>query len=312
MGRLYAAITGRAAQQHGLIARDQLDRLGAPSSTLARWLETGRLQRIAPSVYRIAGTPETWHQRVMAATLDSGGWASHRAAAALHGLDGHPARQVEVVVPRWKRSGAPSSYVVHETKDLRGVDLDRRHGIPCTGLVRTLLDLPAVEHVFRVEQALDHSCRHDADLLARVGQRFVEVARRGRNGTAAMRRLLNDRSPGWIPPGSSFEARALRLMRRFNVPEPLRQYKVVDGAFVAYLDYAWPQWLFFLECDSLAHHFSRAAQEWDRQRRRRLKQLGWDGVEWSWADVTERPETIGPQLNRLLVLASTTSHMRRG
>src|SRR5262245_52865630 len=187
-----------AAHQHGLITFGQLAGCRVADSTISDWLRHGRLQRLSPSVYRLAGAPDTWFQRVMRATLDTDGWASHRTAAALHALDGHDGRVVEVVVERWKRSSMHEGYIVRETKDLRGVDLATLHGIPCTSLVRTLIDLPAVEHSFRVEQALDHACRANADLLPVVNARFLQVARRGRNGTRVMRRLLGDRTGIYI------------------------------------------------------------------------------------------------------------------
>ena len=48
---------------------------------------------------------------------------------------------------------------MHESRTLRGVDLDEVDGIPCTSVPRTILDLPAVAHPFLVGQALDDACR---------------------------------------------------------------------------------------------------------------------------------------------------------
>jgi predicted transcriptional regulator of viral defense system len=299
-----------AARQHGLITFQQLREFGLADSTIARWVASRRLRAISPSVHRLGGAPDTWHQRVMRATLDTDGWASHRTAAALHGLDGHDGRVIEVVVERWKRSSKHDGYIVRETKDLRPVDLDEVRGIPCTSLVRTLIDLPAVEHPFRAEQALDHACRLDADLLPIVGTRFRQVARRGRNGTTVMRGLLSERTGIYIPPGSTFEKDALRWIDAAGIEPPVKQHQVVDGDFTAYLDLAWPHLLFGMECDSLAFHFSKAAQEWDRQRRRHLKRLGWELAEFSYDEV--KSGAFIPELRQLLVLASRTSHMRRG
>jgi len=64
--RIIASI---AAGQHAAVSRSQL-------------LDAG--------VYRVAGSPVTWHQRIMAGTLAAGAGAvaSHRAAGYLHGLEG--------------------------------------------------------------------------------------------------------------------------------------------------------------------------------------------------------------------------------
>jgi hypothetical protein len=245
----------------------------------------------------------------MRAALDSGGWASHRTAAALRGLDGHDGREIEVLVERWKRSSRHEGYIVRETKDLRAVDLDEVRGIPCTSLVRTLIDLPAVEHPFRAEQALDHACRVNAGLLPAVNGRFLQLARRGRNGTTVMRGLLAERTGIYIPPASTFEKCALRWIAAAGIEMPVKQHQVVDGDFTAYLDLSWPDLLFAMECDSLAFHFSKAAQEWDRKRRRHLKRLGWEVAEYSYDEV--KSGAFIPELRQLLVLASTTADIRR-
>jgi hypothetical protein len=223
-----------------------------------------------------------------------------------------------VVVERWKRSGRRPGYTVHESKDLRGVDLAEVDGIPCTSLVRTLIDLPAVEHRFRAEQALDHACRADPGILLPTRQRFVEVARRGRNGTRTMRALLNERPGTQIQIANKFESRALRIIRRLDLPEPVKQFKITDGDFVAFPDISWPPIKFFIECDSLAFHFGKHSHEWDRRRRRHLKRLGWDGIEWTYDDVSDRADEIGRELLQLyrareaFVLASFSSDMRTG
>ena len=56
---------------------------------------------------------------------------------------------------------------------------------------------------------------------------------------------------------------------------------------------------FFIECDSLAFHFGKRSHEWDRRRRRHLKRLGWDGIEWTYDDVSQRAHVIGPELLQL-------------
>jgi len=299
-----------ASRQHGLVSSQQLQDLRVPTRTISGWNSQGRLERLSPSVYRVGGAPDTWYQRVMRAALDTGGLASHRTSGALHTLDGHDGRVIEVLVERWKRSSQHDGYIVHETKDLRGVDITTRFGIPCTSLARTLIDLPAVEHPFRVEQALDHACRVNPHILQIVNDRFLQVARRGRNGTTVMRRLLGERTGDYIPPGSTFEKLALGWIAQAGIQTPAKQWKVVDGDFTAYLDLAWPDVLFAMECDSLAFHFGKAAQEWDRRRRRHLKRLGWEVAEFSYDEV--KSGAFIRELRQLLVLASTTAHIRAG
>ena len=146
-------------------------------------------------------------------------------------------------------------------------------GIPCTSLVRTLVDLPAVAWEARCGQALDHARRHDRSLFDRVLARHLEVARRGRNGTVVLRALLERRGSATAR-RHRLRAEGARPHRRAGLPDPVPQFQVRDGEFVAYIDIAWPEQMVAMECDSLAYHFGELRHQGDRTRRRRLTLLG--------------------------------------
>ena len=293
-----------------MIGWGQAIELGIAESTLRSWVSRGRLVRPAASTLVVAGAPDTWRQRAAVAAQSGGGFASHRTAAALWGLDGFEPWQIEVLTLHGLRRRR-AAWVVHETRNLAGVDLDEVDGIPCTSVVRTVLDLPAVAHPFRVAQALDCACRRRPGTLEAVAQRHRELKRQGRRGSRAMAEMLAERLGTGRFTDSGFEASALRLVRRFGLPEPVLQHQVRDGDFVAYLDLAWPAVRWAVECDSLAHHFGKRAHEWDRLRRRRLKRLGWDVVEVTYDQVTKRPVPTGRELRELHDLAALTSTYRR-
>lgn len=263
------------------------------------------MSRPSPGVLVVAGSPPTWRQRVAVAATSGGALASHRTAAALRELDGFPPRQVEVLTlhgRRRKRSG----WIVHESRTLRGVDVDEVDGIPCTTVARTLVDLPATSHPFLVGQALDHACRQQPGTLDEVVARHVELARRGRPGVRVLDRLLGERLGTGQFADSGFERRAVALVRRAGLPEPVLQHAVRDRDFVAYLDLAWPAVRWAVECDSLAHHSGKRAHEWDRSRRRRLKRLGWDVVEVTYDQVTRRGAATGAELRELYEIRRRT------
>ena len=249
-------------------------------------------------MYVIAGAPDSWFQQVRVAVGSSGAWASHRTAAALWRLDGFSTGRIEVLVPYGKRRRR-TAWRVHETRAIRGVDLDEIDGIAVTSLARTLIDLAAVSHPIRVAQALDHACRHRPGTLQDVSARHAELARRGRRGIVLMRRLLEERLGTGRFAESGFETRTVHVVRAAGLPEPELQHRVQDGDFVAYLDLAWPDIRWMVECDSLAHHSGKRAHEWDRARRRHLKRLGWDGVEVTYDDVTLHPTRTGRELRSL-------------
>jgi hypothetical protein len=294
----WALLADQAGAHHGTVTRAEACALGIPPHRLGNWERSGRLIHAAPGVYVVAGTPTTWHQRTRVATGSGAAWASHRTAAALWGLDGFPRRTIEVVSPRGLRRKR-GAWVVHESRTLRGVDLDEVDGIACTTLARAILDLPAVAHPYLVGQALDHACRREPGTLDMIVQRHLELPRRGRRGAVLMTEMLDERVGSGRFTDSGFEDKALSLVRSIGLPEPVLQHPVRDGEFVAYLDLAWPDIRWLVECDSLANHSGKGPHEWDRARRRHLKRLGWDPVEVTYDDVTKRRAATGRELREL-------------
>jgi very-short-patch-repair endonuclease len=299
MSELWKLLVDHTRRHHAAIDSKTALELGIWPSTLHTWCLQGRLLHPAPGVYVVAGTAPTWRQQVSVAVQSTSGWASHRTAAALWELDGDDRRHIDVLTPKGLRRERPGKWLVHETRRFRGVDLDEVDGIPCTTVARTILDLPAVVHPFVVAQALDSSCRRWPEMLDLTMRRFLEISGRGRKGTRLLRAMIEERMGRGRFTQSVFETLALRLVRSVGLPEPVLQHQVREGDFVAYLDLAWPAIKWAVECDSLAWHSGKGSHEWDRQRRRRLKQLGWDLVEITYDDVTKRRSQTGEQLRTL-------------
>jgi hypothetical protein len=199
---------------------------------------------------------------------------------------------------------------VHQTKDLVAGDRDVVNGIPCTSLVRTLVDLPAVAWEGRCGRALDVARRHDRELFNRVHARHLEVARRGRNGTVALRALLERRGVGDPLGDTGFEQRALDLLAQHDFPEPVPQFPVRDGEQTYYIDLAWPAEMIAMECDSLAYHYGEQSHEGDRSRWRRLKLLGWDVYPFTYREVTKEQAMVLRELHEAFEIASARSSPR--
>jgi len=290
-----------AERQHAVFTREQARALGWSDRRLGGLVDRGAARRCGPGVFALAGVAPSWPQRLHAAVLACpGSQASHRSAARLRSLPGFDQAPLEIVVERGRhRQRAGQGVIVHESKDLRGVDFDEFEGIPCTSLVRTLVDLPAVCHEFKAGVALDHALRRDPDLLDRVLERHLEVARRGRTGTVALRALLAERAGGDLV-DSGFERRTLRLIAGSTLPRPVTQLHVVDGDFQCWLDIAWPAHMVAVECDSLAHHQGERAFRWERVRRRRLNGLGWTVLEFTYREVTRQGPMVLAELARHL------------
>lgn len=282
-----------ARPRHGIVTRGELRQLGWSDRMIDGGIARGELSSLHPSVYRVAGAPDTWEQRVAAAVLSigPGAVASHRSAARLWDLDLPDLDVVEVSTAEPRRR-APRGVVVHRLTDEPIAVL--RRGIPTTTPMRLLCDLGAVAPVRVVDDAFVQArarrlCAWDA-----VEAELRAVGRRGRAGTAAIRRVLRAHDPAGRPLDSVAEARVLRVLRRFGVPEPVCQHVFVDaaGAFLARADFAWPPSV-SLEFLGYGPHSSEARFHVDRRRVRRLTAAGVDVVEVTWADFGRNDEWVG-------------------
>lgn len=296
-------LTTLAATQHGLLRRPQLLDAGVAPATITRWCRDGRLGVIGSGLYRIAGTPETYPQRVMAGCLATDGLASHRSAAVLCGLSGFQAELVEVTARSGRR--APTTVDrLHQTRDLEARRGRPRHGVPCVRPTRLALDLAA--HiptrdltVARFDDAIEELVRRrltDWRSLARA-------ARQGRDERCPGAAHLHDIVAEYLDDGaeSRLERRFLQVVRTAGLPEPVPQVRISDGdGFIARVDFAWPEAKVAAELDSRRHHLTAAAFENDRIKRERLRRAGWWVLELTHRRLRDDPEPVMVELAELL------------
>jgi hypothetical protein len=269
--------------------------LGCSRHEVRRAVERGELRRAHPNVFCVAGAPPSWEQRLLIATLagGSGTLASHRSAARLWRLDGSTAGIPEVVTPRHQRSWAPHLGRIHESTDLHLAGPTERWGIPCTGVVRTLVDLGAVVPFERVHQAVDDAVRRGLCSWDDALHGLAMHSRRGRRGVGALRAVLEE-SYGREVPDSYFNRLALRLITSSGLPSPVVEHTVrrADGSFVARVDLAYPDLRIAIELDGRQHHLTARAFERDRARQNRLELEGWLVLRYTWRQYLSAPGGI--------------------
>jgi hypothetical protein len=129
-----------AGQQHFVVTREQLLRFGSRRQVEHR-LKKRVLEGVHEAVYRVAGSPETWHQQLQAACLASSGASvvSFRAAAQLWRLPGG-SEIVEITSPRHRRVQC-EGVRTHESRFLTDADITYMHGLRVTRPARLICDL---------------------------------------------------------------------------------------------------------------------------------------------------------------------------
>lgn len=273
--------------------------VGLARGAIRHRLAAGRWERVLPGVYRVAGSPRSWEQDLMAACLHAGppSAASHRAAATLWGLEVAQPTVVEIVGPRRIRH---PGVIAHRAR-VREESLTTVGPVPVTDPARTLLDLGAVAAPWIVGDALDAALRGQLVSLDCLRRLLQHDGARGRAGTGVLRSLVDARDPGAAPAESVLETRLARLLTDSSLPQPVRQHEVRVAGRVARIDFAWPEVMVAVEADGYRYHSGRRAWSRDLSRRNLLTGAGWRVLHVTWDDVRSRPEATLAAIRRALV-----------
>jgi very-short-patch-repair endonuclease len=234
----------------------------------------------------------------MAAVLASGPDAvlSHWSAAALWMIRPNSRTRIDVTVPHATRSSNPIRRHVSEVPDDERVVEDR---IPVTTVPRTIFDLAATESADVVENLLREMEFRELwdrlslwDLVDRYpGKRGVRKVR------LALERLKSE------PSGrrrSRLEERFAPFLRRYHLPLPRFNDRILVGNRKFEVDCHWPGTGQIVELDGWEGHSTRSAFREDRTRDRILRVAGYSVTRITWNQLDDEPEQIAADLRALL------------
>ena len=208
---------------------------------------------------------------------------SGRSAAVLWDVDLAAADEdVECTVPLACRSGSVRGVRVSR-RALPPDEVTRRSGVLVTTPLRTALDLGRLDPVEEAVVGLDR--------FLRAGQvTHAEVAEAATNMTGpGCRRIRRAVSLADGLAESPQETRLRLILWASPLPRPVAQYTVrsTDGAFVARVDFAWPEHKVAVEYEGLWHG-ERQNVARDRRRLNELRAAGWTVIFVTAADLHER------------------------
>ena len=222
--------------QHWVAAERQLRAHGVTWEQQRGLLRRGRLVRSSPGVVTLAGAPNTWEQRAMAATLGTKGLVllDAGAAARLNRLDGHQTDgQLVVVAPCGTSVRCADDVIVSRSRRLSAKDRHVVNRIPVTTVPVTLVRLAAL--------GLDPAHALDSALRRRASPRwlrenFERWQGHGVSGPARCLQLLDDRM-GKRLPRSWFQRLAHRALSEHGIAmEEEWPVRDADGRLLADLD----------------------------------------------------------------------------
>lgn len=280
------------AGQHGLVSRAQALAAGLTEKQVAGRVRAGRWVRAARGVYRHAAVTLTPQSALLAACMAHDALASHRSAAALHGIDDYGLDRLEVVVAKG-RVGRIPGVRLHRSTQMALARPVVRDGIPCTGLRRTVLDLAAVVTRKQLDRTIDAVLR---DRLLRRSDLYSVLAIhscRGRTGCGLLRAALDALGEDPVPL-SEWSRMVAELLVSYGLDRPDFEYRVLgrDGSLVAQVDLAYPSTRLAIELDSVRWHFNRASFKKDPRRRNAMFLSGWNVLTFTWDDYANHPAAL--------------------
>lgn len=284
-----------ARRNHGLITRDAS---GLSRSAWYRAIESGRLLALHPCVARLPGTPRTPEQQIAAAVLAAGPMAraSHRSAARLWGVPRPDDDAIDIIVSGRMPQRRLDGVTVHRPRDQRRLGAHRRDGIVCTHLLRTMVDLGAVDP-HSVADAVGHVLTTRLTGIAALERAVIDHSERGRPGVPALRAAIANWRIDDKPSDSTLEKSMRRLVRRCRLP-PVEFHPVIEGKQVDFRVIGTPV---ILECDGWIYHgLDRRQFERDRDRDAELVAAGWIVVRFTYHAITTTPGRVARRIRETL------------
>lgn len=279
------SVARRAAGQHGVVARSQLEDLGLCNRAIATRVRNGRLHRVHRGVYAVGCAPLTLHARFMAAVLacGDGAFLSHFCAAVLHAMGRWDGREIELTAVRSGAIRRPG-LVVHRARALHPRDVMRLDRIAVTTPARTLLDLAGVLSAKQLRRMVRQTL---GDRRVTLGE-LADVLTRA-NGHRGARSLADLLAADATPTRSAFEDLLLDLMLEAGLDAPDVNVALSLGGRRVVPDFRWPAKRLVVEADGAAWHDNPLARRDDADRQALLEAHGERVLRVTWQQATSRP-----------------------
>lgn len=287
---LGAEVWQLATRQHGVVGKGQLLARGTSRRVVDRWVREHHIRPLHRNVYAVGHGRLTVRGWWMAAVLAGGEGAvlSHRCSASLRDLIGWQPRRPAISVPAHRRIEIPG-VAVHRIQVLAPDVVD---GIPCSSVVRTILDMAAISRWRQLENIVER-----ANQLRLYDHRAMEhllAAVSRPRGVRRLRAVLAAFDPAVsTTTRSGLEEAMLALCDRAGLPRPLvnSDLQLLDGTWTE-ADFHWPAARVVVETDGERFHASRPRRRKDRAKDRALQLAGWLVLRVPEDELEERPEAV--------------------
>ena len=306
MDDLDRAVQQLAAQQGGVLTREQAVALGMSAAQVAtalrsgRWLPARYGAHAPVSELPPAGSAESVALQVAAVQLRATGRpvAAGPTAALLHGLP-YIGRRLQEPLLVWPRAvgGRPRRDV--PTWWLPEEQVVRVHGVLATSSARTAFDIA------RTSSLLSGVAVADGFLAAggaREGLSEVVEACGATHGKGRAEEAFS-----WARVGAESVLESLGRVRAVQqgLPEPELQVEIYDeDGFVGRVDQLWRRQRVIGEADGLGKYDTPHVLRAEKLREDRLRDTGFEVIRYTWDEALRRPERLAARVRAAFARAA--------
>jgi very-short-patch-repair endonuclease len=228
---------------------------------------------------------------------------SHRSAGALLGI-GKQAPVVVDLIPTVERGRKIDGIKPHRVPFPAGHEWGYFHGIPVTGVARTIVDLAGVYGEKEVRESVERAATRRVLDIARIDAVLANGPKR--RGAPCLRRVIEDWRPAaetarYATFRSLFEAKLLPLVAAAGLPLPRFNVPVRTAKRIVEVDLFWEHQRFVLEADSRKHHGIEIAFDRDHLRTRELIAAHYGVLRVTWREAEHEPVAVFAVLHQELV-----------
>lgn len=274
-----------AADQRGLVTRQQAASSGMSARMVQRRVSNGLWLPALHGVYALAGTPADRLQAMWAAVLHAGDGSAlgTHTAGRMHGFEeAVESDDIHLNVGHEKRH-APPGVIWHRQLDMAPWDAVVIDGLPVTSIARTGMDLAAIVSVTRLRRFVESAIVHRGIDVSVFGEVLARVRRSGKPGVRSMERVLDDVGPGSDLPHSELERLLDRVIELAGLPEPLHEHPLPGARDRAgFVDRCWPEVRLIVEGDGRRWHTRRQQISIDYERRTDSQTVGYQTTAFLW------------------------------
>jgi hypothetical protein len=298
----WADLMNLVTNQHGVVTRAELATADLSTRQIDHLTALGRLVAAGHGAYRVAGAPDTFEARVLAAVLATDGevWASHRTAARLWGIRVQGGEQpIELTRPNGL-SAARRGVRVHRSTLLPAGHLTAIGLIPVTRPERTMFDLARSMSPMLLDRTVEEVLRARLCTIGALHRVLAELGGRGRPGTRRMRAVLESRDTDYVPTASELEAIGRAVFG--SVPGIEWEAAIADEqGYIRRVDGLVRSARLVIEFDGERFHGQPSDVTRDTAGDARLVAAGFVVLRFGWIDVTRRPESVRATVDRLVL-----------